>query len=158
MPHGCKAPTNRNLTLEPESQSLSNLQDIVLPAAPSFWPPASGCWILVALILMLLITVTWFIAQSRQRNAYRRAGLTLLQSANTVYDINVVLKRVALAVFPREQVAALHGEHWIQFMQSTCEGEQFATLSQSAEGTPAIESIRASARTWIRKHQAQAAK
>jgi hypothetical protein len=107
---------------------------------------------------MLLITVTWFIAQSRQRNAYRRAGLTLLQSANTVYDINVVLKRVALAVFPREQVAALHGEHWIQFMQSTCEGEQFATLSQSAEGTPAIESIRASARTWIRKHQAQAAK
>jgi len=129
-----------------------------VPAAPSFWPPASGFWILVALILMLLITATWCITQSRRRNAYRRAGLTLLESANTVYDINVVLKRVALAVFPREQVAALHGENWIQFMQSTCPGEQFPTLSQSAEATPATESIRASARAWIRKHQAQPAK
>ncbi len=129
-----------------------------MPAAPSFWPPASGFWILVALILMLLITATWCITQSRRRNAYRRAGLTLLESANTVYDINVVLKRVALAVFPREQVAALHGENWIQFMQSTCPGEQFPTLSQSAEATPATESIRASARAWIRKHQAQPAK
>jgi len=144
--------------VEPDSQSLSNLQDIVVPAAPSFWPPASGFWILVALILMLLITATWCITQSRRRNAYRRAGLTLLESANTVYDINVVLKRVALAVFPREQVAALHGENWIQFMQSTCPGEQFPTLSQSAEATPATESIRASARAWIRKHQAQPAK
>ncbi|MFQ3225926.1 MAG: hypothetical protein ACI8Z5_002195 [Lentimonas sp.] len=144
--------------MEPESQSLSNLQDIVLPAAPSFWPPSSGFWILVVLILMLLIAITWFITQARQRNAYRRAGLTLLESANTVYEINVVLKRVALAVFPREQVAALHGENWIHFMQSTCSGEQFPTLSQSAEATPATESIRASARTWIRKHQAQPAK
>ena len=144
--------------MEPDSQSLSNLQDIVVPAAPSFWPPASGFWILVALILMLLITATWCITQSRRRNAYRRAGLTLLESANTVYDINVVLKRVALAVYPREQVAALHGENWIQFMQYTCPGEQFPTLSQSAEATPATESIRASARAWIRKHQAQPAK
>ena len=140
--------------MEPESQSLSNLQDIILPAAPSFWPPASGFWILVALILMLLIAVAWVITQARQRNAYRRAGLTLLASANTVYEINVVLKRVALAVFPREQVAALHGENWLHFMQSTCPGEQFPTLSQADAATPATDSIRASARTWIRKHQA----
>ncbi|WP_162030738.1 MULTISPECIES: DUF4381 domain-containing protein [unclassified Lentimonas] len=144
--------------MEPDSQSLSNLHDIVVPAAPSFWPPASGFWILIALVLMLLITVVWSITQARRRNAYRRAGLTLLESATTVDEINVVLKRVALAVFPREQVAALHGEDWIQFMQATCPGEQFAPLSQSDEATPATESIRASARTWIRKHQTQPAK
>ena len=84
--------------------------------------------------------------------------LTLLESANTVYEINVVLKRVALAVFPREQVAALHGEDWIQFIRSTCPGEQFVTLSPSDDSTPATESIRSSARTWIRKHQTPAAK
>ena len=94
---------------------------------------------------MLLITAAWFITQARRRNAYRRAGLTLLQSATTAYEINVVLKRVALAVFPREQVAALHGEDWIQFMRSTCPGELFATLSPSDDGTPATESIRATA-------------
>lgn len=127
-----------------------------MPAAPHFWPPASGFWILIALILMLLITVAWCITQARRRNAYRRAGLILLESAHTVYEINVVLKRVALAVFPREQVAALHGEDWIQFMRSTCPGEQFVTLSPPDEA--ATESIRNSARTWIRKHQAPAAK
>ena len=107
---------------------------------------------------MLLITAAWFITQTRRRNAYRRAGLTLLQSATTAYEINVVLKRVALAVFPRERVAALHGKDWIQFMQATCPSEQFAPLSQSDEATLATESIRASARTWIREHQAQPAK
>ncbi len=144
--------------MEPDSQSLNNLQDIALPAAPSFWPPASGFWILLTLILMLLITVAWLIAQARQRNAYRRAGLTLLESANTVYEINVVLKRVALAAFPREQVAALHGESWMHFMQSTCEGEPFSALSRVDEAAPANASIRANARKWIRKHQNQPAK
>ena len=107
---------------------------------------------------MLLITVAWCIRKARQRNAYRRAGLTLLESAHTADEINVVLKRVALAVFPREQVASLHGEDWIQFMQSTCPGEPFASLSPAEEATPATESFRASARTWIRKHQARPAK
>ena len=124
-----------------------------MPAAPSFWPPASGFWILVALILMLLITATWCITQSRRRNAYRRAGLTLLESANTVYDINVVLKRVALAVFPREQVAHLHGKEWTQFMQSTCLGNQFETFGLANDDSPANDAMRNSARTWICHHQ-----
>ena len=129
-----------------------------MPAAPSFWPPASGFWILVALVLMLLITAAWFTAQTRRRNAYRRAGLTLLQSATTLYEINVVLKRVALAVFPREQVAALHGEDWHRFLQSTCSNAQFSNLKQVDASTPATDSMRAEARTWIRQHRTQPAK
>jgi len=129
-----------------------------VPAAPNFWPPASGFWILVALILMLLSTVAWYIRHARRRSAYRRAGLALLESAQTAYEINVVLKRVALAVFPREQVAPLHGEDWIQFIQSSCPHESLSALSQSGKAIDSTESIRANARTWIRKHQTHTAK
>lgn len=141
--------------MEPDPANLNNLQDIVLPAPPSFWAPAQGFWILLALITMIVITATWIILQIRQRNAYRRAGLVLLAQATTLYEINVVLKRVALAAFPREQVAHLHGTEWSQFMQSTCPGSQFETLGLANAGSPANDSMRASARNWICHHQSK---
>lgn len=141
------------LIVPSDSANLNNLQDIVLPTPPSFWPPAQGLWILVALITMLVITATWMMLRMRQRNAYRRAGLILLAQASTLYEINVVLKRVALAVFPREQVAHLHGKEWTQFMQSTCLGNQFETFGLVNDDSPANDAMRNSARTWICHHQ-----
>ena len=53
----------------------------------------------------------------RQENAYRRAGLALLARAETAHEISVILIRVALAAFPREQAASLVGEDWRGFLK-----------------------------------------
>ena len=53
----------------------------------------------------------------RQENACRRAGLALLARAETAHEISVILIRVALAAFPREQAASLVGEDWRGFLK-----------------------------------------
>lgn len=130
------------------SSNLSELRDIVLPEAPGLWPLAPGLWALIGLVGLLGIAAIWWFWQQRQRNRYRRAGLLLLANASTTYEVSVILKRVALAVYPREEVAALHGAAWAGFLGF--KGDVFV----SAEA-PVSPDLRKLAEKWIRKHQVE---
>lgn len=133
--------------------SLSNLRDIFIPEPPPLWPPAPGVWVLLGMIFVVLLLVGWYVYSVRKRNAYRKAGLALLQNAATAHDVAVVVKRVALAAFPREQVASLYGEDWIAFLDDSCPGSHFtAMLMRDANAEPGAELI-ALADTWIRHHR-----
>ena len=67
---------------------------------------------LLAILASIAFILIYQRRQARKRDAYRRAGLALLDGVSTVHDVSVVLKRVALAAYPREQVASLYGEDW----------------------------------------------
>ena len=136
-----------------ERYSLDNLRDIVVPQAPSFWPPAPEIWLLLVIVTAV---VTILISQQRQkkrRNAYRHAGLALVENASTVHDISVILKRVALAAFPREQVASLYGEEWLDFLHKTCRRGDFTALIQSMPDDAADKAIKSLAVRWIKNHR-----
>jgi len=133
--------------------SLSNLRGIVIPDAPSFWPLAPGAWVALGMIGFVLLFVAWRIHTARQRNAYRKAGLLLLGGAATVHEVSVILKRVALAVFPREQVASLYGDDWAAFMHKTCPRQDFEELVRSDASADSDERLVALASTWIRHHR-----
>ncbi len=132
--------------------SLNDLHDIVLPEAPGLWPFAPGLWALIGLVGLLLIAILWQLSKRHQANAYRRAGLQLLQSATSTYDINVVLKRVALAVYPREQVAPLHGADWTRFLNAQVSQ---ALFTETSFADSSENELRHQAEQWIRKHQRQ---
>jgi len=87
--------------MDDDPLSLSNLRGIVIPDEPPIWPLAPGAWVALALIGFVVLFVAWRIHTARRRNAYRKAGLLLLHGVATVHDVSVILKRVALAVFPR---------------------------------------------------------
>ena len=53
-----------------------------------------------------------------RRNAYRREALRQLDAVDPG-GISTVLKRTALAAWPREQVAALTGAAWLAFLDRT---------------------------------------
>jgi hypothetical protein len=133
--------------------SLSNLRGIVIPDAPSFWPLAPGAWVALGMIGFVLLFVAWRIHTVRRRNAYRKAGLSLLRGAATVHDVSVILKRVALAVFPREQVASLYGDDWAAFMHKTCPRQDFEELVRNDASADPDERLVALASTWIRHHR-----
>ncbi|MEX0332833.1 MAG: DUF4381 domain-containing protein [Puniceicoccaceae bacterium] len=95
--------------------SLSELRDIVEPAAPGLWPLAPGMWLLLAVVLSLILFLAWSMVEQRRRNAYRRAGVLLLEEVGTTYELSVLLKRGALAVFSRGEGASLHGAEWVEF-------------------------------------------
>ena len=136
-----------------ESADLGNLRDVVVPETPSMWPPADGVWILAAVAAGILAVLFLIWRRSRAASAYRRAGLALLADARSSRDLTVVLKRVALAAFPRPVVAPLHGAEWVGFLESTCSRARFALLDSSLPEVDASPEQRDLARTWIRHHR-----
>ena len=157
--------------------SLQNLNDNVLPASVSWWPLASGWYILISL---LLIALTWFIYRSIHRwknNRYRRTALHELQQLESglqspgerdasLRQIPVLLKRTALSVYPRKRVASLSGESWFEFLNSTVSKPLFTgttvdTLNRVSYSAGELDDIAPqettvlldAARSWLKHHQ-----
>jgi hypothetical protein len=139
--------------MDSDQYSLNNLRGIVIPDPPPFWPPAPGMWVALGMVVVMVLLVGWRWHAVRKRHAYRKAGLLLLRSAETAHDVSVVVKRVALAVFPREQVASLYGEAWIAFLHSTCPRSYFSALVTSDASAKADEELVELADIWIRHHR-----
>lgn len=120
-----------------EATNTLTIADLRPYAMPDPVPvlPLSG-WAWCFLILVVLVAAAWVaLAVMRWRShAYRRAGLRLLaelregrrqaqskpRALPVHHDINVILKRVALAAYPRERVATLSGQAWLTFLQKSC--------------------------------------
>lgn len=138
--------------MDSQNGSLQNLHDIITPPAVPFWPLGSGAYLLLLALLVALFLLGYVYLQNYTANQYRRTGLELLQSAATVHDVSVILKRVALAVFPRERVASLYGEEWYTFLADVCPGCTLQGLQMEAESAASRDLIQAAA-VWIRKHK-----
>jgi len=136
-----------------DQYSLSNLRDIVLPDPPPLWPPAAGVWVVLGMVVIAAILIGMRLHAARRRNAYRKAGLLLLSNAKTAHDVSVTLKRVALAVFPRNKVASLYGDDWAAFLHETCPSRNFAAMVKTDPSAEYGEEIVELAGTWIRHHQ-----
>lgn len=110
---------------------LAALRPLHTPAPVDWWPPAPGWWVLAALLLALAGLTWWY----RRRTALRRAALSELRqlerfepdATRLASGVNQLLRRVALACFPRRQVAALSGEAWLRFLDTHAGGAGFCT-------------------------------
>lgn len=139
--------------MDRDQYNLSMLRDIVIPDAPSLWPPAAGVWVALGIVVAIVALVGWRLHLIRERNAYRRSGLSLLAQAETAHDISVIVKRVALAAFPREQVASLYGDEWAAFLHRTCPRSYFLALARTMGNTEPDEELVDLADIWIRHHR-----
>jgi hypothetical protein len=135
-----------------DKYSLSNLRDIVIPEAPAILPLAPMLWWVLALVVLTVVILVLHWRRAYKRNAYRRAGLETLASAGTVHEVSVVLKRVALAAYPREQVASLYGEQWVAFLHQTCRRCDCSLLARARPEAAASGLIK-QAVVWIRHHR-----
>ena len=154
-----------------------DLRDITLPEPVGFWPPAPFAWILLGLFCIGLLYHIWKAILRWKAEAYRREGLARLSRIEAQFskagkkdfalqELSVLLKRVALAAFPRRKVAPLYGREWLLFLDETCSGCTFSkgpgqwllspdgtetkgrtTLSGD---TPALLGL---SRTWIKEHR-----
>ena len=136
-----------------EKYSLTNLRDIVPPDAPPLWPLATEAWLLLLILASIAAILIYQRRQAKKRDAYRRAGLALLDGVSTVHDVSVVLKRVALAAYPREQVASLYGEDWSSFLRQTCHRHDYSLVLRAKPDDPASREVIQLAGDWIRHHR-----
>ncbi|RUO32195.1 DUF4381 domain-containing protein [Aliidiomarina sedimenti] len=93
------------------------LHDIADTYSVSWWPLAWGWWVLIALLIVLLGGVCfWLIQRARQRRGMRLLRAQLKHPLPSLSAVNLTLKQAALLYYPRQQIAALHSEQWQAFL------------------------------------------
>ena len=111
------------------------LRDIHLPEAVSWWPPAPGWWLLLTLALVVGLLMGWLYRRQR-RNALKRAAQQTLSEIAEAYrqsgdaqllarQLSVLLRRVSLSRYPREEVAGLTGHAWLSQLDRVLSGDEF---------------------------------
>ncbi|MHC4943883.1 MAG: DUF4381 domain-containing protein [Planctomycetota bacterium] len=163
---------------EGDPASLDNLHDIVTPAPVSWWPLAPGWYVLALLILLTLGWSAWTWYRRRRTNAYRRAALlefeALSRQTGSAHEredalrkLPELLKRTALAAWPRAEVAELTGREWLAFLDRTAGMKKFSEgkgriLPELAYGgskffqalkDEEVRSVIGLAERWIREHR-----
>jgi len=145
---------------------LELLHEIVPPEPVSLLPQTPGWWIALAWLVAVCALVVAAIARQRKANRYRREAIVELQRIEAragvpeaPAELAALLKRTALAAYPRRQVASLCGEAWATFLVDSTDGDPVVaeaadSLAHAAyrEGVKLSELIPAS-RRWIRRHR-----
>ena len=152
------------------SSELDKLHDIIVPEPISLWPATAGWLILLALLISLAIPLALMAYQNYRTARYRREALSELKdirqienSQQQMQQLFALLKRTALSVYPREQVAQLTGPAWWGFL-TLHSGVDFSSRSlqndalalYSPEFIPSKESnerLFSLVNSWIRQHK-----
>ncbi|MCM5664113.1 DUF4381 domain-containing protein [Galbibacter mesophilus] len=145
-------------TVRPEDLQLKPLYE---PADVPFTVETIG-WKLLAIFLVLLgLTILYFVIKHHKKNAYRREALKELEQVHSVSEILVILKIAAMKAFGREQTGALYGESWITFLDEKVKTPLFAPHKESIaavvyqENEPSEETKRkiiTNSKKWIKTH------
>lgn len=156
-----------------EGLSLPELMDllhgIILPEPVSWLPQTQGWRVAGAWLLAVAVIGSWHWIAYRRRNRYRRDAQAELSAiadeaattpAIAAARICSLLKRTALAVYPRQAVASLYGADWARFLAESSRGDAVVSNAADAlaggayradaDGRALIEP----ARRWIRVHRA----
>jgi hypothetical protein len=108
------------------TEDALQIRDVHLPVSPEIWPPAPGWWLLAVTVLVLLLWITIRLLRLWRRRRLQKEILASLDKLQREYsdeqiphflaEVSILLRRVALMKFPRQQVAALTGKGWLSFL------------------------------------------
>ena len=146
---------------------LSQLHDIHLPESIGWWPLAPGWYLLAASLFLACLLIGLLGWRSYSNGRAKREALRALSMYQKQYQLDAnsqlcsasiseLLKRVALAYYPRTRVAGLQGEAWLIFLNNTVKGVNFnAVRMQLLElpwrpsRTQNLQPLFETARKWI---------
>ena len=150
-------------------QLLNLMHELVMPEPVAWLPQTPGWWIVLGWILAVLLLLAWQFARRRRRNRYRRDALLELKAIaaqpelgpeESAQCIAVLLKQTALVAYPREDVAALYGDDWAQFLKDSSGNDRQVTdaadMLAAAAYRPDADGadLARPASRWIRLHRA----
>jgi hypothetical protein len=144
---------------------LDRLHDFYQPPPPAWTPQTVGWYVVFAIAGLLAL---WWIIRSTRRwraNAYRREALREL-AVLPPEEFSTLLKRTALAAWPRERVASLSGDAWLTFLKDSAGGNLFQSAPENRIEEIALRPAMLSSEDehrlkdavaeWIRSHRVQA--
>jgi hypothetical protein len=103
------------------------LKDIHLPPAVSFWPIAPGWWLLAIGLPLLLFGLFKLYRRITRQTAVKQARPVLaairhhpqLDDLQKLAELSALLRRVAISLAPRREVASLTGEAWLHYLDTS---------------------------------------
>jgi hypothetical protein len=106
------------------------LRDIHLPLPVGIWPLAPGWWCLIAALIAAIAIILVLIQRHRRPTALKQAlteverllGTSEISNVQRNQEISLILKKLAVTTYPREDVAGLSGQDWITWVRSQVEG------------------------------------
>lgn len=153
--------------------NLHGIEEVHLPEAVSWMPQTIGWKVLALLLLLLCCLVAYRQINAWWQNRYRREALKQLaelEAAGDTYTLMSclprLLKATALQCFPRQDIASLSGDDWLQFLSEHYPGPSFndplgKQLISIAYQNPQhwtakqddVNALVARVRCWIKKHR-----
>ena len=130
--------------MQKQGIDLSGLRDIHLPDIPSVWPLPMRFWIVLFAVVscVFLCRFLWLYVHRITAKKYANReveSLTSRFSGNNykiAVEICLLLRRIAVMKFGRENVADLSGKKWRQFLEKTTKKNVF-----SGEAGDVVENI-----------------
>lgn len=145
--------------LKQPSEQLAQLKDIHLPEQVHNYPIALGWWILLACLLLTIIIMLVRWQKRRKLCQAKKLALSKLKSTTNNDDIVILLKWAAFQYFPRNELAALHGEQLKDFFKQKLTSkhqEKFLVLCQQhfshkyqSEPSTSSDSLQQAAHLWL---------
>jgi Ca-activated chloride channel family protein len=141
---------------------IDRLAEPAEPAPIPFTPETAGWTVLAALLALALLWLAVRAARRWRANAYRRAALRALDAAgDDPVKIAAILRRTALAAYPRSEVAALTGADWLRFLDATGgeggftdgPGATLAAAPYAPAGDASSVGLAPLARRWVHGHR-----
>ncbi|WP_115461951.1 DUF4381 domain-containing protein [Winogradskyella aurantiaca] len=97
-----------------------DINNVIEPTSVSYWPLQPGWYILIAIVIIVLILVAWNRYKKWLKNAYKRDAIKTINSlpndANFFFQLNSIIKAVAIESYGRNSVASLTGKEWTSFL------------------------------------------
>ncbi len=153
--------------------TLKALKDAPLPAPSDWTPQTMACLVAFAVIGLAVVALIAFAVRQHRAQRYRRAALSELAEieghlADThtrpaaALALATLLKRCALAVRPRAEVASLSGSSWRTWLAASGRSGNFdSDLEKLVYGPPdkradrtehALSDLKRKTRRWIMRH------
>ena len=118
-----------------QDKNIDGLRDIHLPGAISWWPPAIGWWILLALLIAAFIFIpklyrrVTFIPLKKVANTTFKNIIDKYKNNNNdsqfIIETSQFLRQTAMSYCGREDVAQLTGEKWVQALNKLTDQAHF---------------------------------
>lgn len=109
------------------------LKDIHLPETIGWWPPAPGWWVLPIVLALLVVGLRYVYKRLTQKTALKSAknllkSMRLNQTNNlqTLSELSVLLRRTAISIANRNDVASLHGQAWLDYLDGEMPDRPFS--------------------------------
>jgi hypothetical protein len=129
-------PTAQSAT-QPEKNTTIELNDIHLPEPINDYPIALGWWLLVALFIALIILSLLKFFAHKKNNKSKKYALTQLKQTTPlkVKETMTLLKWAAMQYFPRQDIAALYGAGFKQYLIDTLPNKHQTDFDALAENS-----------------------